>query len=238
MDKSKTLAVIAALLYLLSVIFQFSNNEPVASALKSVILPTITVFYFLKIRRKTLFFSLFLVLFSASELLTLVEIYLPYLINYYLGNALYILAYSCLIIEISKSISLKNILRNYKIHLLVLTVLNVYIVYVLQTIVNPYVDKTNEYYVELLYNVVMLSLLSVSLLNYFHKDNVKSLYLFLAALCIVFGEVIWVAYTYISARDLLKVVSTTLYVLSFYFFFKQSKLKHEVNREEVAILVN
>ena len=237
MDKSKVLVFITLLLYLLSVVFQFNGEDVVANSLKSAILPTITLLYFLTIKRKALFFTFFLVLFSTSELLVLIENYLPHVINYYLGNSLYILAYTSLIIEIIKSISFSHILKYHKIHLIILTCLNIYIVYVLQVIVNPYVEKTNEYYVELVYNIIMLSLLSFALLNYFHKDNVKSLYLFLAALCIVFGEVMWVAYTYISARDLLNVVSTTLYVVSFYFFFKQSKLRHEVRKDELSMLV-
>jgi len=159
------------------------------------------------------------------------------MINYYLGNSLYIIAYTFLILEICKSISFFHILRNYKIHLLVLTILNVYIVYVLQVIVNPYITKTNEYYVELIYNIIMLCVLSASLINYFYKDNLKAMYLFLAALCIVFGEVIWVAYAYISARNLLNVISTTLYVTSFYFFFKQSRLRQEVKQDEVTMFV-
>ncbi|MFD0988998.1 hypothetical protein ACFQ1R_02710 [Mariniflexile jejuense] len=237
MNKSKVLVYITLLLYLLSVAFQFNGQNVVANCLKSAILPTVTLLYFLTKKRKALFFTLFLVLFSISELLVLIENYLPHVINYYIGNSLYILAYTSLIIEIIKSISFLHIIKHHKIHLIILTCLNIYIVYVLQVIVNPYVEKTNEYYVELIYNIIMLSLLSVALLNYFHKDNLKSLYLFLAALCIVFGEVMWVAYTYISARDLLNVISTTLYVVSFYFFFKQSKLKHEIKQDEVSMLI-
>lgn len=238
MYKSNVLAILACLLFIISVIFQFRGNELIANLLESAILPTITVLYFISVRNKSLFFTLFLVLYSFSDLLVLIENYLPYEINYYVGNILYIIAYVCLIVEISKSISLLNIIKNYKIHLLVLTILNIYIVYVLQVIVNPYVAKTNEYYVELVYNIIMLTLLSISLLSYFYKDDVKSLYLFIATLCIVFGEVIWVAYTYISARNMLNIVSTTLYIISFYFYYKQSLLKHEIKQDEISMLIN
>ncbi len=238
MNKSKALVILALLLYILSVIFQFSDEDVIANALKSIILPVVTLLYFVKIKKKSLFFTLFLVLFSISDLMIFSTPYISHNVDYYLGNSLYILAYASLLVEVSKSISLLYVLRNYKIHLLVLTILNIYLIYVLQVIVDPFVDKTNEYYVELIYNIVMLLLLSVSLVNYFYRDNVKSLSMFLGALCIVFGEVIWVAYTYISERNLLNAVSTTLYVLAFYFFYKQSKIEQEVEREEVNMLVN
>ena len=87
-------------------------------------------------------------------------------------------------------------------------------------------------------DLVMLLVLSLTLVNYFYRDNVKSLYLFLGALCIVFGEVIWVAYIYISASTFLNIISTSLYALSFYFFYEQSKLFYEEIEEEVNVLIN
>src|SRR5690606_27794650 len=112
------------LLFILSVSFQFSDESVIAIALKSVILPLVTFFYFITVKKKSLFFTLFLVLFSVSELMVFITPYVSYIVDYFLGNSLYILAYSFLIIEISKSISLYHVLRHYKIHLLVLTILN------------------------------------------------------------------------------------------------------------------
>ncbi|MFG6687574.1 hypothetical protein ACGK9U_13400 [Mariniflexile sp. HNIBRBA6329] len=238
MSKSKVLVILALLLFVLSVSFQYRDEGAIATDLKSAILPIVTLFYFITVKKKSLFFTVFLLLFSFSELMVFIRPYVSYNLDYFLGNSLYILAYSFLIIEISKSISLYHVLRNYKIHLLVLTILNIYIIHVLQTIVDPFVEKSNEYYVELIYNIVMLLLLSVALVNYFYKDNVKALYLFIGALCIVFAEVIWVAYTYISERHLLQMVSTSLYVLAYYFFYKQSKIEQEFKQEEVDMLIN
>lgn len=238
MNKSKALGVFVLLLYILSVSFQFSGKSDIANGLKSIILPIVTLLYFISVKKKSILFTLFLILYSISDLMFFLTPYISYHVDYYLGNSLYILAYGFLVIAICKSISLIHVLRHYKIHLLVLTFLNIYIAYVLQVIVDPFVAKTNEYYVEIVYNIVMLLLLSVALLNYFYKDNVKALFLFLGALCIVFAEVIWVAYTYISERHLLNVASTTLYVLSYYFFYKQSKMKQDSKGEEMNMLAN
>ncbi|MBP0905183.1 hypothetical protein ACFSKN_17825 [Mariniflexile gromovii] len=225
MNKSKVLVILALLLYILSVIFQLRSEDIIANALKSIILPVVTVLYFVTVNKKSLFFTLFLVLFSLSELMIFIAPYISHDFYYYVANGLYILAYAFLTIEVLKSISLSYSLKNYTIHILILTILNIYIIYVLQGIIAPYVVDANEYYFELAYNIIMLILLSVTLINYFYRDNVKALYLFLGSLCIVFGEVIWVAYTYITARNFLQVISTTLFLFSVYFFYKQSKIE-------------
>lgn len=235
--KCKIWTGIVLAIYILFVLLQLNDKGFFADAAKSFILPVITLIYFLTVKNKPLFFTLFLILYSISDLTVFVEPYMSFVMSYYIGNTLYILAYLFLVIEICKSISLFYIIKNFKIHMVVLISLNIYIGYVLQVVVNPYVDKANEYYVEIVYNFVMLALLSVSLLNYFYRDNVKALYLFLGSLCIVFAEVIWVAYTYISERNLLSIVSTTLYLVAFYFFYKQSKLEYEDN-EPFDVLVN
>ena len=84
-----------------------------------------------------------------------------------------------------------------------------------------------EYFIELIYNIVMLLLLSTSLLNYFYRDNKKSLYMFLGSLLIVFSEVISVAYLYISSHYSLNLIVVTLALLAFYFFYQQSKLSND-----------
>lgn len=227
MYKSKVLIGFVSLFYILFVVFQFSGYDVMAFYFRALILPLIGLTYFLYVKDKTLLFSLFLIFYSISDLMALFVGYIPYNVDYYIGNLLYILAYCMLFLEICKSVSVLHIIRNFKIHVVVLTALNIYIVYVLQVIVDPYVAMTNEYFVELSYNIVMLVLLSASLLNYFYKDNKKSLYLFIGALCIVFSEVISVAYLYIAQKSLLNFLSTTLAVLAFYFFYQQSKLENE-----------
>ena len=146
---------------------------------------------------------------------------------YYVANGLYIVAYTTLFIKVLKSLSFLEVIKNYKLHLGVLIALNIYIAYVLQIIINPYVAEFNQYIVEIVYNIVMLLLLSGSLLNYFYKDDKKSLFMFLGSLSIVFSEVIGVAYLYVAQQNLLNFLSTTLTMLAFYFFCMQTKMNHE-----------
>ena len=110
--------------------------------------------------------------------------------------------------------------------------LNVYLLYVLHNIIKPNLTSESDFYMEFLYNVVMITLLSFALLNYFYRDNKKSLYLFLGALCIVFSEVMDIAYIFIAQRSLLNFLATTLALGAFYFFYQQSKLLNTINDEK------
>lgn len=230
MNKLKVLVGTILLVYLAFVVSQFSNHHYLATIFDALILPLVTISYFVGNHKKRVLFIVFLLAYSISDLMVLIVDYIPYEVYYYVGNGLYIVAYLSLLIKILKSLSFLEIIKNFKLHLIVLLALNIYIAYVLQVIVNPYVSMTNEYFVEMIYNISMLLLLSASLLGYFYKDNKKSLFMFLGSLSIVFSEVISVAYMYVSQQNLLNFISTTLTALAFYFFCRQAKLNDEVNQ--------
>lgn len=230
MHKSSFFVALTTITYLLYVFFQFMGNDMAATYSSSLIFPSVALIYFIYAKRKNLYFSLFLILFSASELLDLVEDYMSYEVYYYLGNVLYILAFLCLLIKVAKLISFKVLFKNFKLHLIVLGLLNVYIMYVLKRIiVDPYVVSTGEFLVEHSYNLVLLLLLSASLINYLYSENKKSLFIFLGSLCLVFSEVLFVAYSYISEMDALGFMSTTLALIAIYFYFQQAKLSNEIS---------
>jgi len=211
---------------LLFIYFQFNENYWMADYSRALIVPIITLIYLISKKYKSLYFVIFLVAFSISDLLTLFSYSLPHDFEYYLGNLLYIIAYLSLTYEIVVSLSIKYILKYFKMHVAVLLGLNIYANYVLLKILNEYVSGI-ELSLELLYNIFILSLLTVSLLNYFYRDDKKAMILFLGSLCISFSEVIQIAYYYISDRELLNVTYSILLILAFYFFYVQSKLEYE-----------
>ncbi len=231
MYKSKVIIGFIVLAYILFVVFQFNGNELMASSFSSAIFPLVALYYFVTVKPKTLFFLLFLVCYSLSELAFYIIDFIPYLYYYFIGNTLSMLSYAFLLVEACKSVCGIHVIKNFKIHIVVLMGLNTYIAYILQEAVNPFLEMTNEYLIEITYNIVMLLLLSVSLLNYFYKEHKKSLFLFLGALCIVFSEVINVAYLYVAHQNILNFISVSLFVLAFYFLYQQSKLIEEPIKE-------
>lgn len=244
MYKSKVLISFIVICYVLFAFFEFKGNSVMAYNFNSVIVPLITLTYIFFIKKKRTLFFLFLIFYSISDLMGLIisnlHINEPekwYSLHYYIGNSLYILAYVFLVIKIIKSLNFIHVIKNFKIHLLVLSILNVYLVYVLQVIINPNLIMEGDYYLELMYNIVLVLLLSVALLNYFYRDNKKSLYLFIGSLLIVFSEVIDVAYLYITQKSLLNVLGTTLALGAFYFFYQQSKLFNKKNEVKNYMLL-
>ncbi|ALJ06608.1 hypothetical protein APS56_16345 [Pseudalgibacter alginicilyticus] len=227
MYKSKLLVLLIVVIFVLFGVSQFLGNEALSLYSRAFILPFITLLYFVSVKKKTIFFSLFLIFYSISDLLELTENLIPYFLYYFSGNVLYIMAYGFLLFEICKSISWFHLFKNYKIHIIVLAALDIYIIYVLQAIINPVAVYDDRYFLELIYNAVLLLLLSSSLLNYFYRDNKKSLFLFIGSLCIVFSEVINVAYLYIVETSLLIFMSSCLALSAFYFYYQQSNLENE-----------
>lgn len=230
MYRLKAVAGFVLLIYVGFIVFQFTSNLYWADILDALILPVITIAYFSTNAKPNLFFSIFLISYSISDLMIFIVDSMPYIYYYFIGNGLYIIAYISLLVKILNSISFTYIIKNFKLHLFVLFALNIYIAYVLQVIVNPYMVLTYEYAMEITYNISMLLVLTSSLLNYLYREDRKSLFLFLGSLAIVFSEVIGVAYLYIAEQNLLNFLSTSLTLLAFYFYCKQSLLANEVNQ--------
>lgn len=231
MNRSNILIVVILLLCAASVVLELNQREVLSRVVKSCIVPTITILYFITVSKRSKYFVWFLLLFSFSDISSFAEFYLKsdlsYDLYYTFGNLLYVAGYVFLLLEILKSVNVKDVLKNYAVHLIVLTVLNAYIIYVLMVIVNPYLSGSYLFYIETLYNVVILILLSASLINYLHNESKKALLLFIGSLFIVFSEVIQIAYYYISERSLLQVASTFLFVIAFLFFYYQSKIENK-----------
>ena len=233
MSKTKILVGFIILLCVLFTVFEFSNINWLSEVARGLIVPTITVLFFINYRPKLCCFAMFLVLFSLAELISISQLIpflsenVPYAVFYYSCNGLYGVAYSCLVYNIVKSLNIRLIIKNFFVHLLVLGFLNGYLLYVLFNIMSPYLVDVGEIFIEVLYTVAILLVLSASLINFLYKDTRKSLLMFLGSLCIVFSEVIQIAYLYISQKDLLDIFYTTLLVVAFYLFYKQATLSEE-----------
>lgn len=234
MCSPKVLAFLIGSIYALFVYFLFSDLLFYAESSSALILPILTLWYFCSVKERSLYFVLFLVLYSISDLMIIVSGKLTYHIDYFLGNTLYILAYIALILEIGRNLSLRYIFKNNLFSIIVLFLLNTYIAYVLMQIIKPYLDLGAEYALEIIYNISMLMILSLALLNYFYKDSRKAFYILIGALCIVFAEVINVAYLYISHQSLLSFLTISIGLVGFYFLFEQSKLKYK-KQDKVSI---
>ncbi|GAA4238046.1 hypothetical protein GCM10022291_27000 [Postechiella marina] len=243
MLKIKALIGLVLFLFVGYSFYEFTDNDTMAFYLDGFIIPVIALIYLLSVRNKETYFVIFLACFTLADFIGMTVFFitnkeLDWLDNleYYVGNTLYILGYIAFSIKICKSLDFKYVLKHHKMHLSVLTVLGTYLIYVVQVIVKPNLKVNADFYLELVYNVVTFTLLSIALLNYFYRDNRKSLFLFLGTLCIVFSEMIDVAFIYISQKNLLAFIAGALSLLAYYFFLKQAKLEN-TPREEMNYMV-
>ncbi|NIK92195.1 hypothetical protein GZ212_08525 [Mangrovimonas sp. CR14] len=231
MNRSNILGGLIFILLLLFIFLEINQQEFWALSIKSFIVPVITFAYLSHPVKKSKYFTRFLVLYTISELTGAFEFLIAsdviYDVYYYVGNLLYFAAYSLLLYDIYRGINLKEVFRTYKAHLIVLSLLNVYIIYTLINIAFPMsslVDapKSNLYKLVLEFglNLVVLLLLTFSLIGYLYKDNKKALLLFFGSLSIVFSEVIIIAYYYISEKNVLNIASTILFTMAFLFYYK------------------
>lgn len=199
---------------------------------RSLILPLATAMYFFKVKKRSIYFSLFLVVFSFTELLGLIRHSVPNSYIFYIGNSLSILGYICLILDIltqiKKSLDYKRFFLKYTIHIAVLVMFAVYLIVLLGEIMNPHLDRM-QYTISMVYSTAIMTLLTVSLLNFICNDNKKAFILFLASMCIVFSEIVQIAYYYLSNTYWLSIIYSLLLVLAFYLFYKQGFLKKEAN---------
>lgn len=227
LNKSNLLIAFIIFLSIAFALCQFQEQYLISAISKSLIVPLITLLYFINVQYKSTYFTWFLVLFSLSEISTFLQFYLnstQALDAYYvIGNIAYIIAYTLLLLEVIKNLNFKRVFIKYKLQLFILGVLNIYIAYMLLTIVIPVINDSRLIYIEVVYNIVILLLLTFSLITYFYNDNKKTLLFFIGCLCIVFSEVIQIAYFYIAEMDMLNYTSTILFVLAFCFFYFHAK---------------
>ena len=99
---------------------------------------------------------------------------------------------------------------------------SVYIVYTLEGIMFPKDDHSvlsTNYIVENAYNVVVLWLMCLSLLNFLYNDNRRSLLMF--ALCLSFGlsEIVQVPYMYLSEKSSLRISYSLLSFAGYMFIY-------------------
>lgn len=211
-------------------IFDFSKDIP----FEMFIAPVITVFYLFKIKNKSKFLTLFLITYAISDIINFFDQESYNENMYFICNGLYMLSYLFLFLELNKTVNMKKILKKFPIHFAVLTLLNIYIIFVMATIINPITFETNSLVVvrvfEHLYNIILLGLLSMSFFNYLLNENNKTLLLFSGCLALTFFEFLLIGYYYLSEEmSIIRIVSIILELSAFLMFYFSASIKPIIN---------
>lgn len=228
----KVLIGIVVTLVVLFLGFQIFELEVEASGMRALFLIFLTILYVYRVKDRNSYFLMFLIAFTLADILAYVGWQIPLVPKnqidypYYIANSLYVLSYSFLIMQMLTSMNLVEIVKKYPLHLLILISLDVFCVVV---VTNTAMGKLSfhEYYMEFIYNAVIMILLTVALINYIHKEDKKAINLLVGTIFIFFSEVIQLAYFYISEINLLNVLCSLFLVLAFLFLYLQSTLVYQ-----------
>jgi len=230
----KTKHFLGLSLIVLSVVFiglQVMEYELYAAITKSLMLGLLTILYCQNSHTQRSYFFLFLVTFFIADILGLsywfrlvsIENYNSYI--YSTGNILYILSYAFLIIKVIKSMNLKRVITKLAPHFVILIILDIFCV----TIVTGTAENElniYQYALEFLYNAVIMTLLTLAVINYIYKVDKRAMNLLIGALFIVFSEVIQLAYYYVlEENNMLNILCSLFFVIAFLFLYLQEVLE-------------
>ncbi len=224
----KSLLVVLAIAF---IVVQVMGMEFYGAGIKAVLLIGLTALYHMSVEQKSIYFKLFLLFFTTGAILDFVawlELTTTLFNNkvyYYVINSLFIFAYLLLIIKVLRGLDLKILVRKLPFHIIILVVLDVFSVIVISETTEKVLNPT-EYLLEFVYNSVVMALLSVALLNYIYRDDIKSMNLLIGSILIFFSEVIQLAYFYIESSNTLNIMCSVLLVGAFLFFYIHSTLKN------------
>ncbi|MDG5491701.1 hypothetical protein [Psychroserpens sp. SPM9] len=233
MNISKLLGVIIISLSVFFLGLQSQALELEASGVRAFTMLLLTALYLVRVKNKHVLFLSFLIVFTIAELFNWATWLKNFDIDpnfdyfYYVGNALYILAYLLLIFRILVGFSIVKAMSKFPLQSLLLIVLGVFVVYLVTDTTRETLNNS-EYTLEFTYNAVIMVLMNLSLLNYMYRDDKKSMNLLIGSICIVFSEILQLAYFYIAADfNVLNVLCSAFLVAAFLFFYLQSRLVHK-----------
>jgi hypothetical protein len=236
MQKSKLLSGLIIALTITFIGFQIFQLDLVGGIVRALILPLLTVLYCISGKSKSNYFFYFLLCYSLAEFTGAFSYFAYYSVIvddaiYYIGNLAYITAYVFLILEVFKSINFKSVINRFPVHIIILLVLDIYSVYLVSEIAvkSDHLSGLLDYSIEIIYNIVVMLLLTVTLINYINRDSKKAMNLLLGSLCIVFSEVMQVAYFYVSDKNIINVTYSVLLIFAFCFFYIQAGMNYSRN---------
>ena len=226
MLQNKLLLYIIIGIALMHLGFQVIGQEDYSNLIRALIVPLLTLLYvFNTTIKKSVYLLTFLVLYSISELMEFGVEVLSDDILYFYGNSFYIISYVFLILEIFYNMNSKSFFKKYVLQIIILIILDIVCVYYLTDVTG--FEYSFELLFEFIYNIVIMFMMSLALLNFFSRMTHKSMYLFLGVFCLVASEMLKVAYYYIDNQVIFSNTFSVLFILGFAFVYHQSQLKHQ-----------
>lgn len=228
---NRSLKVLLLLLGGIFIVLQVLAFELEGAAVSAVMLVILTFIYCKWTDKKSKLFFWFLVVFTIAHVLSYSSWFFESIeryeidLFYYAANILYIISYIFLILRITSELDFKKVFTELTIPLIILISLDVFCVVLVTDTTKGALD-ISQYILEFIYNAVIMALLSVALINYMYRNDNKSMLILIGSICIVFSEIIQLAYYYILEDDRsLGFIYSFFLVIAFLFFYLQSQVQ-------------
>jgi len=161
----KSAIAFLAILFVIGIVGKF---ELLSSLSKALIFPLFVWLYLEDSDIKSKLFTGFLLAFSIAELSSALAIFND-AIFLYISKTAYIVGFLCLLVHMMNGFNTARLIKKFKPYLIILTLFNGYVIYVINQMVladNTIEVYTMDFLIECAYNVCILLVLSVSLINY------------------------------------------------------------------------
>ncbi|WP_452223022.1 hypothetical protein [Lacinutrix chionoecetis] len=227
MLQPKMYLITGAVIIILIIGISLLGFENFATSFELLMVPLLVKIYFKFTKTISKRFAVFLILFAIGDFINFLGFNVISTYRFYITTTIYIIAFSFLIAYVLRTISPKKLFLNYSVDLIILLLLNIYLVYVLVNIVKP--DDFEQRFLvttqimELVYNVILFLLVSLSFINYIQNTTSKYLILFLGCLSLAMAELILIAYYYINPDVKLSYLSTIFYFSGILLILFQSR---------------
>ncbi len=196
------------------------------SLIRLATFPLLIIYYYKIPSNKNKYLLSFLALYATGELLG----YLNF--NYKLSislvntaNAIIILSYISIIILIISKLNIKRLIKQFIVQILILSVVGLFLFLELNEMMglmyfsNPDRVELTEYTIGIIYNLSIVVLLAISLLNYFYHDSKTALKLLIACALLIFSEFVQIARYVALSQKILQEVYILLLAISYFVFF-------------------
>ncbi len=230
---------LACLCFILSGIIGYGQINAIVRLL---IFPLLILYYFKNSAIRDKYLLCFIILFGFAELCSF------FVANYETlnlaenkgirhlitntGNTSFLLGYTSIILFIVSKLSFKQLFIRFPVQILILVAVGTYLFFELNSIVlyrEGFTIPTMEYYViNLVYNLAIVVLLGLSLLNYFYHDSSLTLNLLIACTALILSEFIQIASIFMKTHAFLAKVYIFLLATCYFTFFLFLKAKEEV----------
>lgn len=228
---NKILKVLLLLLAGVLIVLQGLALEAEGTVVGTITLILLALLYNRVTEDKSFYFQAFLVLFTIGHIFSCIGWYGPMIEDdgfdyyYYGANIMYIASYLMFILKIIKAIDFRSAYKELAIPIIVLLILDVFCVVIVSDTTKTSLSAY-EYALEFIYNSVVMLLLSVALIGYLYRNDKKSMLFLIGSICIVFSEIIQLAYYYIIDDNYLGFVYSFFLVVAFIFFFLKSQVDY------------